>query len=92
MTGEILHDAVCAKCLSPGGSDAWGWNDFRALLVGLFGSLAAILVLVVESGVWLIHQLYTYVVMTSQRRRDPTPIGRLPLSVLPRVHGLWATV
>ena len=43
LTGERLFDVVRAWSLSAGGFDVWGWNDFRALPVGWFEGLAAIL-------------------------------------------------
>ena len=59
---ERLFDVVRAWSLSAGGFDVRGWNDFRALPVGWFEGLAAILARVEEPEVWTTHLLDAFVV------------------------------
>ena len=45
-----------------------------------------------ESGIWPDHLLDAYIVMIPKEGGDATPLGQRPLSVLPVVCRLWATV
>ena len=85
LTGEMLFDAVhAAESPSASGFDCWGWNNFRALLVGWFDGLAAILVLVEESGSWPDHLPDAYIVMIAKEGGD---VAHRPLSLLPTGFG-----
>ena len=59
-----------------------GWNDFSALSVGWFDGLAAILVLVEESGNWPIHMFDAHTVTIRREGGDAVPIGQIPQNCL----------
>ena len=56
--------------------------------------MAAILVLVEESGSWPVHLLDAYIAMIPKEGGDATPFGKRPLSVFLFVYvfTLWTTV
>ena len=56
------------------------------------GGLAILLELVETSGVWPQGLLDAYIAMIPKADGDSTPLGQRPLSVLPVVYRLWASL
>ena len=73
------------------GLDGWGWRDLKALPLPWFDSLACILRLVEEEGVWPDGLLDAYIAMIPKSDGDATPLGQRPLCVLPVLYRLWAS-
>ena len=64
----------------------------RKLLLPCFSGLAILLELVWTSGVWPDGLLDAYIAMIPKADGDSTPLGQRPLSVLPVVYRLWASL
>ena len=67
-------------------------GELKALSVPWYDGLAAILRLTEETGVWPEGLLDAYMVMIPKAEGNSTPLGQRPLSVLPVIYRLWATV
>ena len=92
LNGQVLYDAEASKYASAGSLDGWNWRELKALPVCWFDGLAAILRLTEETGVWPEGLFDAYMVMIPKAEGNSTPLGQRPLSVLPVVYRLWATV
>ena len=57
-----------------------------------FSGLVILLGLVESTGTWPQGLLNAYIVMTPKADGDSTPLGQRPLSVLPVVYRLWASL
>ena len=57
-----------------------------------FSGLAVLLELVETSGVWPQGFLDAYIAMIPKVDGDSTPLSQRPLSVLPVVYKLWASL
>ena len=84
-------------CSSPkkttaGGLDGWAWNEIKALPLPWFSGLAILLELVESTGTWPQGLLDAYIAMIPKADGDSTPLGQRPLSVLPVVYRLWASL
>ena len=83
---------ACAKKSTAGGLDGWAWNEFKALPLPWFSGLATLLELVESTGVWPLGLLDAYIAMIGKADGDSSPLGQRPLSVLPVVYRLWASL
>ena len=92
ITGRDLQEVARAKNSTAGGLDGWAWTEIKALLVPWFSSLAILLELVETSGVWPQGLLDASFAMNCKADGDSTPLGQRPLSVLPVVYRLWASL
>ena len=92
ITGRDLQEVARAKKSSAGGLDGWAWNEIKALPLPWFSGLAILLELVETSGVWLEGLLDACIAMIPKVDGDSTPLGQRPLSVLPVVYRLWASL
>ena len=92
LTGEDLHSAVLAKKSTSGGLDGWSWNELKALPLSWYVGLAWILRLVEDTGIWPDGLLDAYITMITKTDGNSTPLGHQPLSVLPVIYRLWASV
>ena len=81
-----------AKKSTAGGLDGWAWNEIKALPLPWFSGLAILLELVETSGIWPQGLLDAYIAMIPKVDGDSTPFGQRPLSVLPVVYILWASL
>ena len=64
----------------------------KALPVSWFDGLARIFSKVEDTGVWPEGLLDAYIAMIPKTDGDATPLGQRPLSVLPIVYRVWASV
>ena len=87
-----LQEVARAKKSTAGGLDGWAWNELKALPLPWFSGLAILLELVETSGVWPRGLLDAYIAMIPKADGDSTPLGQRPLSVLPVVYRLWASL
>ena len=92
ITGRDLQEVARAKKSTAGGLDGWAWNEIKALPLPWFSGLAILLELVETSGVWPQGLLDAYIAMIPKADGDSTPLGQRPLSVLPVVYRLWASL
>ena len=92
LTGQMLADVVHRKSISAGGLDGWGWRELKVLPISWFDELARILAKVEDFGVWPDGLLDAYIAMIPKSDGDATPLGQRPLSVLPVVYRLWASI
>ena len=93
ITGRDLQEVARAKKSTAGGSDGWAWNEVKALHLPWFSGLAILLDLVGTSGIWFQGLLDAYIAMIPKADgEDSTPLGQRPLSVLPVVYRLWASL
>ena len=92
LTGEMLAEVVLRKGATAGSLDGWGWREFKALLVSWFDGLARIFSKVEDAGVWPEGLLDASIAMIPKTDGDATPLGQRPLSVLPVVYRIWASV
>ena len=74
------------------GLDGWARNEIKALLLPWFSGLAVLLELVESTGTWPQGLLDAYIAMIPKADDDSTPQGQRPLSVLPVVYRLWASL
>ena len=75
-----------------GGLDGWAWNEIKALPLPWFSGLGILLELVETTGVWPQGLLDAFFTMIPKVDGDSTPLGQRPLSVLPVVYRLWASL
>ena len=80
------------KKSTAGGLDGWAWNEIKALPLPWFSGLAILLELVETTGIWPQGLLDAYIAMIPKADGDSTPLGQRPLSVLPVVYRLWASL
>ena len=91
LTGGILAEVVQRKKATSSSLDGWGWREFKAFPLSWFDSLARILRLVEEQGIWPDGLLDAYIAMIPKSDGDATPLGQRPLCVLPVVYRMWAS-
>ena len=87
ITGRDLQEVARAKKATAGGLDGWAWNEVKALPLPRFSGLAILLELVEPHGL-----LDAYIAMIPKADGDSAPLGQRPLSVLPVVYRLWASL
>ena len=92
ITGRDLQEVAGAEKSTAGGLDGWAWNEVKALSLPWFSGLATLLELVESTGVWLQGLLDAYIAMNPKADGDSTSPGQRPLSVLPVVYRLWASI
>ena len=92
ISGRELQEVAWAKKSTAGGLDGWAWNEIKALPLSWFSGLAILLNLVESTGTWPQGLLDAYIAMIPQTDGDSTPLGQRPLSVLPAVFRLWASL
>ena len=92
ITGRDLQEVARAKRSTAGGLDGWAWNEIKALPLPWFSGLAILLELVESTGTWPQGLLDAYIAMIPKADGDSTPLGQRPLSVLPVVYRLWASL
>ena len=92
ITGRDLQEVARAKKATAGCLDGWAWNEVKALPLPCFSGLAILLELVESTGTWPQGLLDAYIVMIPKADGDSTPLGQRPLSVLPVVYRLWASL
>ena len=92
LTGRMLADVVQRKGSTAGSLDGWGWRELKVLPVSWYDELANILSKVEDVGVWPDGLLDAYIAMIPKTDGDATPLGQRPLSVLPTVYRIWASV
>ena len=92
ITGRELQEVARAKKSTSGGLDGWAWNEIKALPLPWFSGLAILLELIETSGVWPQGFLDAYIAMIPKADGDSTLLGQRPLSVLPVVCRLWASL
>ena len=92
ITGRDLQEVARAKKATAGCLDGWAWNEIKALLLPWFSGLAILLELVESTGTWPRGLLDAYIAMIPKADGDSTPLGQRPLSVLPVVYRLWASL
>ena len=78
-----------AKKSTAGGLDGWAWNEIKALPLPWFSGLDILLELV---GVWPQGLLDAFFAIIPEADGDSTTLGQRPLSVLPVVYRLWASL
>ena len=87
LTGEVLAEVEHRKSATAGSLDGWGWRELKVLPVSWFGGFARILSKVEEG---LLDAFFF--AMIPKTDGDATPLGQRPLSVLPVVYRIWASV
>ena len=92
VAGRDLQEVARAKKSTAGGLDGWAWNELKALPLPWFSGLAILLELVESTGNWPQGLLDAYIAMIPKADGDSTPLGQRPLSVLPVVYRLWASL
>ena len=92
ITGRDLQEVARAKKATAGGLDGWAWNEIKALSLPWFSGLVILLELVESTGTWPQGLLDAYIAMIPKADGDSTPLGQRPLSVLPVVYRLWASL
>ena len=92
ITGPELQEVARAKKSTAGGLDGWAWNEVKALPLPWFSGMAILLELVETPGVQPQGVLDAYIAMIPKADGDSTPFGQRPLSVLPVVYRLWASL
>ena len=92
ITGRDLQEVARAKKSTAGGLDGLAWNEIRALPLPWFSGLAILLELVESTGIWPQGLLDAYIAMIPKADGDSTPLGQRPVSVLPVVYRLWASL
>ena len=81
-----------AKKPPAGGLDGWAWNEVEALPLPWFSGLAILLEMVEATGVWPQWLLDAFLAMIPKADGDSTLLWERPLSVLPVVYRLWASL
>ena len=92
ISGQDLLEVAKAKKSTAGGLDGWAWNEIKALPLPWFSGLAILLNFVESTGVWPQGLLDACIAMIPKADGDSTPSGKGPLSVLPVVRRLWASL
>ena len=92
ITGRDLQEVARAEKSTAGGLDGWAWNEIKALPLPWFSGLAILLELVETTRVWPQGLLDAEIAMIPKADGDSTPLGQQPLSVLPVVYRLWASL
>ncbi len=92
ITGRDLQEVARSKKATAGGLDGWAWNEVKALPLPWFSGLAILLELIESTGIWPQGLLDAYIAMIPKADGDSTPLGQRPLSVLPVVYRLWASL
>ena len=92
ITGRDLQEVARAKKATAGGLDGWAWNEIKALPLPWFSGLAILLEHVESTGTWPQGLLDAYIAMIPKADGDSTPLGQRPLSVLPVVYRVWASL
>ena len=92
ITGRDLQEVARAKKATAGGLDGWALNEIKALPLPWFSGLAILLELVETTGTWPQGLLDAYIAMIPKTDGDSTPLDQRPLSVLPVVYRLWASL
>ena len=92
ITGRDLQEVARAKKSTAGGLDGWAWNEIKALPLPWFSGLAILLDLVETSGTWPQGLRDAFFAMIPKADGDSTSLGQRPLSVLPVVYRLWASL
>ena len=92
ITGRDLQDVARAKKSTAGGLDGWAWNEIKTLPLPWFSGLAILLNLVEATGTWPQGLLDAYIALIPKADGDSTPLCERPLSVLPVVYRLWASL
>ena len=92
LAGEELYEVAMAKKSNAGDLDGWAWNEIKALSLSWFVGLALVLRHIEAAGRWPQGLLDAYIAMIPKAEGDSTPLGQRPLSVLPVVYRLWASV
>ena len=87
-----MQEVAKSKKSTLGGLDGRVWNEVKALPLPWFSGLAISLELVESTGVWPQCLLDTFFAMIPKADGDSTPLGQRPLSVLPVVYRLWASI
>ena len=70
----------------------WAWNEIKALPLPWFSGLAILLDLVESTGTWPQVLLDAYIAKIPKEDGDSSPLGQRPISVLPVVYRLWASL
>ena len=93
ITGRDLQEVARTKKTTAGGLDGWAWSEIKALPLPWFSGLAILLELIETTGVWPqgLFGLFFFE-MIPKADGDSTPLGQRPLSVLPVVYRLWASL
>ena len=92
IMGRDLQEVAKTKKCTAGGLDGWACNEIKALSLPWFSGLAILLELVETSGVWPQGLLDAYIATIPKADGDCPPLGQRPLSVLPVVYRLWASL
>ena len=92
ITGRDLQEVARAKKSTASGLDGWAWNEIEALPLPWFSGLAILVELVETTGVWPQGLLDAYIAMIPKAYGDSTALDQRPLSVLPVVYRLWASL
>ena len=92
ISGRELQEVARAKKSTAGGLDGWAWTAIKAQILPWFSGLAILLWMVETTGVWPQGLLDAYIAMIRKAGGDSTPSGQRPLSVLPVVEILWASL
>ena len=93
ISGRDLQEVARVKKSTAGGLDGLAWNEIKALPLPWFSGLAILLELV-RVDYWSLASglLDAYITMIPKADGDSTPPGQRPLSVLPVVYRLWASL
>ena len=92
LLGGICKRVARAKKSTADGQDGLAWNEIKALPLAWFSGLAILLELVETTGDWPHCLLDANIAMVPKADGDSTPPGQRPLSVLPVVCRLWASL
>ena len=92
IMGRDLQEVARPKKSTDGGLVGWAWNETKALPLLWFSGLAILLELVETTEVWPQGLLDAFIAMIPKADGDSTPLGQRPLSVLPVVYRLWASL
>ena len=92
ITVRDVQEVARAEKPTAGGLDGWAWNVLEALPLPWFSGLAVLSELVETSGIWPQGLLDAYIAMIPKADGDSTTLGQRPLSVLPVVYKLWASL
>ena len=87
-----MQEVARAKESTAGGLDGWAWNEVKALPLPWLSGLSILLELVETTGIWPQRLLDASFAMIPKADGDSTPLGQRPLSVLPVVKRLWASL